>query len=106
MAAKKNDPEKAQQMIKILDDSDYYELMKNRKSLRDMSIEERQIVAKYWVKYALEIRALPYERKSLDMFCMPCEEEEIKKIKEYNKENFRNYYVRSLKRDSYAKLGN
>ena len=89
---RKNNPVKAKLMLKLIDDSDYINLMKQHKSIEKMSDEEHQIIAKYWVKYALPIRSFSYNHATLDKYCLSYYEEEINKIKEYNKENFNNYY--------------
>ncbi len=86
MEAKKNNLEKAKEMIKKIDDIDFVNLIKSRKRIDKMTEEEHRLIADNWVKFALSSRDFPYELSSLDKYCMPYQEEEIKKIKEFNLE--------------------
>ena len=86
MDAKKNNIEKAKEMIKVIDDHDFIVLMNSKKRIDKMSAAEHRMIADNWVKFALSCRDFPYKLCSLDKYCMPYHEEEIKKIKEYNLE--------------------
>ena len=89
MDAKKNDLEKAKQMIKKIDEQDFINLIKSKKRIDKMTAEEHRLIADNWVKFALSCRDFPYQLSSLDKYCLPYHEEEIKKIKEYNIETSR-----------------
>ena len=89
MDAKKNDLEKAKQMIKVIDDKDFIVLVKSKKRIDKMSKEEHHLIADNWVKFALSSRDFPYQLSSLDKYCLPYHEEEIKKIKDFNLETSR-----------------
>ncbi len=82
--AKKFDLNKAKEMIREISDTDYINLIKSKKRINQMTEEEHQIIAKYWVKYALSEKKLTYKRESLLKYCFPYEEDEIKKIKDYH----------------------
>ena len=89
MDAKKNDLEKAKQMIKVIDDKDFITLINSKKRIDKMSEEEHHLIADNWVKFALSSRDFPYQLSILDKYCMPYHEEEIKKIKDFNIETSR-----------------
>ena len=89
MIAKKTDIEKAKQMLKMIDEQDFMNLIKSHKRIDTMSEEEHRLIADNWVKFALSSRDFPYKLSSLNKYCLPYHEEEIKKIKDFNVETSR-----------------
>ena len=78
--------DEAFKMLDELKDQEYYSLVKSKKTLKDMTEEERLIIAKYWVKYAMPIDNMPYSKADLNTYCRPLMALEINEIEEYNKE--------------------
>lgn len=89
MIAKKTDIKKAKQMLKMIDEQDFMNLIKSHKRIDTMSEEEHRLIADNWVKFALSSRDFPYKLSSLNKYCLPYHEEEIKKIKDFNVETSR-----------------
>ncbi len=89
MNAKKHNLEKAKKMIKIIDEQDFISLINSKKRIDKMTEEEHRLIADNWVKFALSSRDFPYKLVSLDKYCLPYHEEEIKKIKAFNLETSR-----------------
>ncbi len=89
MEAKKNDLEKAKKMIKNIDDQDFITLVKSKKRIDRMTEEEHRLIADNWAKFALSSRDFPYQLSSLDKYCLPYNEDEIKKVKDFNLETSR-----------------
>ena len=95
---KKIDKDKAIKMLDVLKDKDYFNLVNSKKSIKNMSIEERLIIANYWVKYALPIHKLPYLNSDLNEYIRPLKYDEIANIEDYNKETL-NIIRRNLKKN-------
>ena len=94
---KKVNKEQALKMLDVLKDKDFYTLVKSKKKIKDMSIEERLIICNYWLKYAMPIHKLPYNVNDLNTYCKPLIEEQLNDILEYNKET-NVIYLRNLHR--------
>ena len=95
---KKIDKEKAIKMLDVLKDKDYFKLVNSKKNIKNMSIEERLIIANYWIKYALPIHKLPYSKADLNEYIRPLKYDEIASIEDYNKETL-NVIKRNLKKN-------
>ena len=96
--AKQTNLKKAKEMIKVIDDYEFLKLLKSGKKISEMTADEHRLIADYWVKYALNVRALPYDLKALNKYCIPYREEEIKKIKDYNCETSVLYTINKSRR--------
>ncbi len=94
---KKIDNNKATKMLDILKDKEFYDLVKSKKKIKDMTVEERLIICNYWVKYAIPIQKMPYSINELNFYCRPLMNEQIKAVEEYNRETFK-IYQRKLQR--------
>lgn len=100
MDAKKNNLPKAKEMIKLIDERDFFTLIKSNKKIDKMTKEEHRLIADNWVKFALSSRDFPYQLSSLNKYCLPYHEEEINKIKSFNLETSRLSQRMAFKRNN------
>ena len=88
---KKIDHDKAIKMLDVLKDTEFHSLVESKKKIKDMTEEERLIICKYWVKYAIPIQKMPYNINDLNKYCRPLMSDKIRDVEEYNRETLKIY---------------